>query len=138
MNPVIAAFRARFPDEEAARRYMESVRWPTGPVCPSCGNIAPLVYPIRDNEKTRVRPGLFQCHCRRQFTVTTGTVMHGTRLDLDKWLLAWWLLTVTEEPLSMLKLSRALGVGYTTACVVARRMRSALPRLSRSPSRSKN
>ena len=29
----------KFHDDEAARQYLESLRWPDGPVCPHCGVI---------------------------------------------------------------------------------------------------
>ena len=34
---VMELFR-KFPDDEAARRWFEGVRWPEGPFCPHCGS----------------------------------------------------------------------------------------------------
>ena len=66
------AFAApHFNDDDAARTLIESIRWPEGPVCNHCGTIN-HAYPVSG------RAGLYRCaekECRKDFTVTTGTVM---------------------------------------------------------------
>lgn len=125
----LAQFRKRFHTEEAARRYLESIRWPDGPVCPFCDSANTASN--TPNPGKRVREGLYHCRgCRRQFTVTVGTPMHGTRIELTKWLLAWYIVSATKRPVSVPQLSRAMGVRYTRAWAVARRIRSVLPSLS--------
>lgn len=52
---------ARFHDASEARSYLESVRWPGGPVCPHCG----AVDRITKLQGKSHRPGLYDCgHCR--------------------------------------------------------------------------
>lgn len=68
-----------FKDESKARQHLEMQRWPDGPVCPHCGTI---------DDATRLegkahRPGLYQCNdCRKQFSVTVGTVFERTNRAL--------------------------------------------------------
>ena len=64
-----------FHDDDAARAYLESVRWPNGPVCPHCGEAERKHYKLPN--KTR---RLWKCaKCRKQFTVTVGTVARALR-----------------------------------------------------------
>lgn len=75
--------------EEQARAYLEGIRWPRGPVCPHC----------RAKGATRLlgsstRPGVFKCRrrrCRKQFTVTSATVLNGAHLPMKTLLLAIYL-----------------------------------------------
>ena len=59
--------------------------WPEGPVCPKCG-ATDRIYELKG--KT-ARPGLRKCgHCRKQFTVTVGTIFERSHVPLHKWVLA--------------------------------------------------
>src|SRR2546427_265909 len=54
-----------FRDDEAARKALESILWPDGPVCPHCG--------VFNHAYATKRPGVFRCaekDCRKDFTVT--------------------------------------------------------------------
>jgi len=74
-----------FTDEGRCRSLMEAMVWPRGRLCPACGYRYSTALAGR-------RPGLYQCsnrHCRHQFTVTTRTPLHGTKLPLRTWLTAF-------------------------------------------------
>jgi len=63
--------------EEAARAWFEAMRWPGGVVCPHCGSIG--------RAYARKRPGLYRCaepECRKDFTVTTKSVMESSHIPL--------------------------------------------------------
>src|SRR5690242_925502 len=81
----------RFHTDEAARAYLEAVRWPNGPVCPHCRNAdAAKIYKLAENVDKKIRPGLYECAaCRKQFTVTVGTIFEDSHIPLRKWLVAW-------------------------------------------------
>lgn len=112
-----------FHNAEAAREYLESVRWPDGRVCPHCGvqdDSTPL------NGKSH-RPGLYQCKsCREQFTVTVGTVFERSKIPLHKWLYASWLLCSSKKGTSSHQLHRMIGVTYKTAWFMTHRIREAM------------
>jgi transposase-like protein len=113
----------RFHNPEVAREYLESIRWPNGPVCPHCGacdRIGKL------NGKAH-RPGVYECgHCRDQFTVTVGTVFERSKVSLDKWLFAARLMASSKKGISIKQIERTLGVTYKTAWFMTHRLREAM------------
>jgi transposase-like protein len=112
-----------FTDEAKAREYLESVRWPEGPICPRCGRIENI---RRLDGKSR-RHGLHQCNnCREHFTVKVGTVYERSRIPLNKWLLATHLMCESEKGISIYKLHRILGITYKSAWLLVRRIREAM------------
>lgn len=112
----------RFTNDDAARKFLESVRWPKGPVCPHCGGTE---RNSRLNGESH-RPGLIFCgDCRTQFTVTVGTVFERSKVPLHKWLLANHLLCSSKKGISSNQLHRLLGVTLKTAWFMSHRIREA-------------
>ncbi|HEV8602376.1 MAG TPA: IS1595 family transposase, partial [Gaiellaceae bacterium] len=111
-----------FQDPLKAAEYLEGIRWPNGPVCPHCGEGEKRHYPLKS--KTR---RLYKCAaCRKQFTVTVGTIFEGSHVGLNKWLLAFYLLCSSKKGMSAHQLHRMLGVTYKTAWFMAHRIRYAM------------
>jgi transposase-like protein len=111
-----------FTNAEKARLFMEAERWPNGPHCSHCGSFS--ATPLRGKAH---RPGLYQCNdCREQFTITTGTVFERSKVPLNKWLLATFLLSSGKKGTSAHQLHRMLGVTYKTAWFMAHRIREAM------------
>lgn len=112
-----------FTDADKARAHLEATRWPQGPICPHCGVV---------NEATNVggksaRKGCYQCNaCREQFTVTVGTVFERSKVPLNKWVLATYLMSSSKKGISAHQLHRTLGVTYKTAWFMAHRIREAM------------
>jgi transposase-like protein len=112
----------RFQDTAKAAEYLESVRWPHGPVCPHCGESERQAYFLK-NQKRR----LWKCAaCRKQFTVTVGTIFESSHIPLNKWLLAFYLLCSSKKGMSAHQLHRMLGVTYKSAWFMAHRIREAM------------
>ena len=112
-----------FKDEEKARAYLESVRWPDGPICPHCGSID-NAYDLNGEAH---RPGLHTCaDCRKQFSVTVGTLFERSHVPLHKWLLAFHLLCASKKGCSSHQIHRMLGVTYKTAWFMTHRIREAM------------
>jgi transposase-like protein len=112
-----------FQDADKARQYLEALRWPEGPVCPHCGVIGDH-YALQG--KT-TRAGLWKCHdCREQFSVTVGTVFERSKIKLNVWLQAVFLLCSSKKGMSAHQLHRTLGVTYKTAWFMAHRIREAM------------
>src|SRR5688572_27308309 len=114
-----------FSDEDAARDLLEQMRWGTdGAVCPKCGGADP--YKITPKEGSKTRKGLYKCRaCRKQFTVTVGTVFEDSHIPLSKWLLAIHLLASSKKGMSAHQLHRMLGISYKGAWFMAMRLRHA-------------
>ena len=113
-----------FATDVAAREFLESVRWPDGPVCAHCGetkNVTRL-------EGKSHRAGLFQCNaCKEQFTVTVGTIFEKSKIPLRKWLAAWYMLCSSKKGVSAIQIQRMLSIGsYRTAWFMMHRIRYAL------------
>ena len=112
-----------FTDESKAREALEAVRWRDGCFCPHCGTMEGLA---RVQGKSH-RAGLFYCNeCKKQFTVTVGTVFERSKVPLTKWWLAAYLMSSSKKGISSHQLSRALGVSYKTAWFVSHRIREAM------------
>ncbi len=118
----LGVYDERFQDAFAAADYLESLRWPNGPVCPHCGESERKPYALKS--KTRK---LWKCAaCRKQFTVTIGTIFEGSHIKLNKWLLAFYLLCSSKKGMSAHQLHRMLGVTYKSAWFMAHRIRYAM------------
>lgn len=119
----------RFSTDEKARKHLEGIRWPGGIVCPHCQcNDQSKFSGIKANRKKKVRAGLRWCAgCRKQFTVTVGTIFEDSHIPLRKWLIAWYLICSSKKGISSLYLQRALELGsYRSALFMAHRIRYAL------------
>lgn len=122
-----------FSDEDKARELLEHLRWHGDPVCPHCD--AHKAYPITPKEGSKTRKGLWKCAgCRKQFTVTVGTIFEGSRIPISKWLMAIHLLCSSKKGISALQLSRNLGLTYKTAWFMCHRIRYGM---SQEPLRTK-
>ena len=119
MPDIFAA--AHFKDDAAARKLIESIRWPDGPVCPYCGTFN-HAYPIK-------KTGWFRCaekECRKDFTVTIGTVMERSHIPLHKWVVGFYLMNASKKGVSAHQLYRTLGIRYQSAWFMAHRIREAM------------
>ena len=104
--------------------YLERLRWPQGFVCPDC---ASTTAPYR---ASCVR--LMCRDCKRQTTLTSGTIFDKTRTPLTVWLAAAWYLTSQKQGVSALGLQRGLGLGsHQTAWAMLHRFRCAMVRPDR-------
>lgn len=118
--------RPYFLDENAAHAFLESILWPSGPVCPHCGVIG-TAYKITANPAKRVRYGLHKCKdCRKQFTVKVGTVFEHARMPLTKALAAAYLMCSSKKGISSHQLSRTLEISLKAAWFLSHRVREAM------------
>lgn len=118
----------QFNDEQTAREYLEGLRWPEGPVCPHCKTVGGH-YNLKGKEESDkpVRKGVWKCHkCRKQFTVTVGTIFEGSHIPLHKWLLAVYLLCSSKKGMSAHQLHRMMKITYKSAWFMAHRIRYAM------------
>ncbi len=128
-NLTISTFQLleMFPDEDSARLFLESRRWPENIQCPVCDSHA--------NITKRKRKGYFRCNtCKEDFTVRTGTVFERSHVPLRKWIYSMYLLVTARKGISSLQLSKEISVTQKTAWFILQRLREAcgkdLPKLS--------
>jgi len=116
----INEFRNLFPDEKICRQYLEKVIWHQGRVCPHCGNLKSWLLSGPSSRK-----GLYECSgCRKQFTITTKTPLHSTKLPLRTWLMAMYFMVNSSKGISSVYLAKWLGVRQKTAWKVGHAIRA--------------
>ena len=109
----------QMPSSDDARRFLEDLMWCDGRVCPHCGG-------VRSTELngSSHRPGLYQCNeCRGQFSITTKTPMHATKLDLRVWLAAIYTVLNSSKGISSVVLARMIGVSQKCAWKIGHAIR---------------
>ena len=113
----------RYSSDEDCRDYLATLRWPEGFICPGCDG----------RNSWRMRRGLYLCrNCRRQTSVTAGTIFQDSRLPLRLWFRAIWYVTSQKNGVSALGLQRVLGFGsYQTAWAWLQKLRRAMLRPGR-------
>jgi len=112
-----------FSDVDKAREHLERINWPEGPFCPHCGECEN----VKRLEGKSTRAGLIQCNsCHGNFTVTVGTLFERSKVPLNKWMLASYLLAASKKGMSAHQLHRMLGVTYKTAWFMMHRIRAAM------------
>lgn len=109
----------RFPNNESARKHLESARWGDGRVCPICGSVRTI--------SRKTRPGYYICNeCHKEFTVRTNSVFAHSNVGLDKWLLAIYLMVTARKGISSMQLSKELDITQKTAWYLEQRIRIAM------------
>ena len=110
---------ATFPDDAAAERWFEAQRWPDGRSCPDCDSTDTHPVPSR-------KPMPYRCRaCRAYFSVRKGTVMQSSKLGLQKWAIAIYLMVTSLKGTSSMKIHRDLGIRQATAWHLMQRIREA-------------
>lgn len=111
--------------ESGARALLEQIRWPNGPVCPHKPHDEQNVTKLHGKAH---REGVYKCNvCRKQFTVTVGTLFERSHIPLRTWLMAFSILCAAKKGISALQLQRQLGLGsYQAAWHMAHRIRHAM------------
>ena len=106
-----------FPDDIAAEKWFENIRWPDGKRCPKCswGDI---------QEVYNRRPQPLRCRkCRYFFSVRKGTVMEGTNIGLQKWAFAMYMMVTSPKGIASTKTQKELGLTLKTAWYLNQRLR---------------
>src|SRR5438270_8111372 len=86
-------FQQRFGDEAACAQYLAAARWPDGFVCPGCGGGKAW--------RLETKAWTYECaSCRRQTSVTAGTIMHHSKLPLTAWFWAAYLMATHSNGIS--------------------------------------
>lgn len=117
-NINLAEYQKRFNNEKACREYFYKLRWPNGFRCPKCRGVG--CYPIKGRNE-------YQCiQCRHQISVTSGTVMHRSKLSLKIWFWAIYLVSRDKRGCSATQLSAELDIAYSSAWYLLHRIRNAM------------
>ena len=125
----LLAFQHMFPDDDACAAWLIEMRWPDGFVCPPCGH--------EKGWALRRKAHTFECAgCRRQTSVTAGTILHASKLPLTVWFWAAYLMAtgIHSNGISALQLQKQLGIGsYRSAWLLAHKLRASMVDPERNP-----
>ncbi len=111
-----------FPDDETAEKWFVGKRWTNGPVCPHCGSTN-----VQSGAKHKAMP--YRCRekdCAKRFSAKTGTVMEGSKIGFQAWMIATYLMTTSLKGVSSMKLHRDLKINQRSAWFLGHRLRVAL------------
>jgi transposase-like protein len=107
-----------FNSEDKCRSFLEKMRWNDGRIiCPICG--VRDAYRMADRKRYKCK----DMDCRATFTVTVGTYMENTKLPLQKWLMAMYLLSAHKKGISSYQLARDLGIRQKAGWFLLMRLR---------------
>ena len=111
--------------ETEAREMLEAIHWPSGAVCPHCGNCdKERIWELKGKA---TRAGLYKCkECRKQFTVTVGTIFERSKVPLADWIYVFHAMCASKKGVSALQISRELSCQYKTAWFMCHRIRYAM------------
>lgn len=109
---------AHFGTEKVCKQYFEAVRFKDGEYCPHCGYSRILRF--KDGKR-------FRCaKCKKDFTIKTGTIFGESKIPLQKWFVAIYLLTSNKKGISSINLAAQVGVTQKTAWFMDHRIRRAM------------
>ena len=125
-------------NEADAYKLLEDMRWGDQPVCPHCGSVGEHYFLNPANGKSRkTRTGaaserrVWKCAekgCRKQFSVLTGTIFHGTKIPIRVWLLVIFDACSAKNGISAREVERKYGLTPRTAWHMMHRLREAMKR----------
>ncbi|MGD0197557.1 MAG: IS1595 family transposase [Solirubrobacteraceae bacterium] len=124
--------------EADAYHYLEQLRWGDRPVCPHCGSVRQPYFLTPENGHSRkTRTGassqrrVWKCAepgCRKQFSVLTGTVLHGTKIPVRTWMFVIFEMASSKNGVSAREIERKYGLTPRTAWFMLHRVREAMKR----------
>jgi transposase-like protein len=123
----ITDFNKHFQDEKTCYQFLEQQRWNGQPVCPHCGTTK-KPYNVKPRGKFQDIPS-YRCsekECSLPFTVRTGSIFEGSKVELKKWFQAIYELSVSKKGISSVELGERIGVSQKTAWFINHRLRSML------------
>jgi len=118
LDLTLPQFQTRFSKEEACLQAIHDARWPKGFVCPHCGH--------NDGNRISTRRSVQCCLCRRQTSITSGTLFEGSRTPLTQWFLIIYFVAHDKGGASALRLAKQLGMHRTTVWNIMQKLRFAM------------
>lgn len=111
-------FLAVFKDEQTCQKYFAQIRFKDGAYCPHCAHSE--IYTFSNGKRYRC------AKCKKDFTIKTGTIFGESKLPLQKWFVAIYLLTTSNKGISSIQLAKQIGVTQKTAWFMDHRIRKAM------------
>ena len=113
----IIEFQAFFHNEKVCRDYLVQQRWDGVVTCPFCQSTN--IYYFEDGKRYKCA----DTTCRKKFTVTVGTIYENSKIPLQKWFWAMFIIGNHKKGISSCQLARDLGINKKSAWFFLHRIR---------------
>lgn len=108
-----------FDTEQKCKEYLIELRWNGNPECPHCKS-SDKIYQYKDGR-------LYKCSsCKKQFTVTTNMIFHGSHISLRDWFYALYIFLNHKKGISSIQLGKDLGITQKSAWLMTHKIRDAM------------
>ncbi len=115
----LSSFLETFHDDNSCRKFLEYLLWEGKPICPYCEH-RKKIYAFK-NLKT------FKCSdCKRNFTVTVGTIFHSSNIPIKKWFIAMYLLSSHKTGISSYQIAKHLEIAQPNAWYMLHKIRKVM------------
>lgn len=129
----VTNIRQKITCEADAYVYIEDLRWGGHPVCAHCGSDRVNLLNPENGVSRKTRTGaqsqrrVWKCYgCRKQFSVLTGTIFHGTKVSLEIWIYVLFEMCANKNGVAAREIERKYGVTAKTAWFMTQRIREAM------------
>ncbi len=104
-----------FNSEEICRDTLAEIRWKGDVVCPHCGQ----------HHCVKRTDGRFRCNkCKHNFSCLVGTIFENTKIPLQKWFIAMYLISSHKKGVSAMQIKCDCAVAKRTAWFLLQKIRS--------------
>ena len=131
----LPALMREIPTEADAYLLLEKLRWESGVVCSHCGSVADHYFLKAQGAGRKTRTGaisqrrVWKCRdCRKQFSVLTGTIFHGTKIPLRTWLFVIFEMCASKNGVAAREIERKYDLTPKSAWFMVHRIREAMKR----------
>lgn len=111
----IVAVINHFNNEQVCKNALAEARWGEDAVCPNCGM----------HHCSKRKDGRYRCNkCKHNFSSTVGTIFENTKLPLQKWFVAMYLISSHKKGVSSHQIARDIEVTQKTAWYMLQKIRT--------------
>jgi transposase-like protein len=135
MGMTVLQLADKLRDDADAYKFLEELRWDGAPVCPHCEATEPYFLTPKNGQTRSTRTGsesqrrVWKCRkCRKQFSVLTGTIFHGTKIPLRTWVMVIFEMASSKNGVAAKEIERKYGLTSKSAWFMMHRIREAMRR----------
>ena len=118
LNMELHQIYKKYPAKKDCIHFLESVRWNNIPVCPYCNSTNSTAH--KDGIRSHCN------NCNTSFSVTTQTMFHKTKVELQKWFYSILIFNTSLGKISVRKLSKNIQVNKNTSYYIIDRIKKSI------------
>lgn len=114
----LMSFQRKYRTDEDCLQAIFEARWPRGFLCPKCGHD----FGYRLSQRRSI-----QCAaCRKQTSITSGTLFERSKVPLQKWFWLIYLMSQDKGGISTVRAAELLEMHYATVWFMMHKLRVAM------------